>query len=864
MKKEKRNEPKRRESGATNVKTTTCDASGATRNRLISLIVAATVAFVFFFFLSRPFNETTPRWVLFLMPFAENFLDVVWFGVDLPKAPYGGERLAALALGTLEFLAALGLGRFLFALLNRYFKPFNANRSEAFFFSAGIGLTAISASFYLVAGTGKFATIFLTLLCVALGFASFRVRPATKTAETPPVPALRLPFKTRFDKALTTSQLLLLTLFSSFYVFAATQPIFEYDALEYHLQGAREIFETGAATFSSTNVYANMPLGSEIAYYWGFRLAELFAATPENVLRFGALAGKTVVCSFALLTALGLFAFCVRFLRDVRAGLFAALLFLSFPRTFDVYSNGLNDGVLGFALLSVFYLLALTFAKSKNAARSSSFPFLIKSRIGLSILIGVFVGFAVSIKYTGVVFVAAPTFVALLAALIAAKPAKRSDATTSATEQTNAPNETPIKNPAENFYCDNAADAPEISSRTSVETAPENSSRTFVKIIAPLLIFVATAALIGGYWYVRNFAATGNPVYPLAFNVFGDSTDAWNADVDARWRRAHSASDQSAAALADSISRPGWRDDLASPFSPFVPIAGIATLYAAFRLIRKRRENAEKFALPLAVVATIFVFWLGWHFATHRLTRFLVPISPLSALLLGAVSSRNLTRKDADDANANPFNVNILAQTTILVVLAFGLCWSGLEIDLRGQGRLAPLRALERDAARFPRAAIYFNDRPELFDAPTQTERSEQVAPTEKRALLLVGEAKAFAYRVPVRYSTCWNDSPLIPLLDGAVKRNASGKIVAVVDAAKIRDNFRRAKIAFVLVDFAELARFRSPGNYGFNDAEIDENLFRLLENADVLERFSPPELQPKSDGANATNRETTKTYLVN
>ena len=153
---------------------------------------------------------------------------------------------------------------------------------------------------------------------------------------------------------------------------------------------------------------------------------------------------------------------------------------------------------------------------------------------------------------------------------------------------------------------------------------------------------------------------------------------------------------------------------------------------------------------------------------------------------------------------------------------------------------MAPLRALERDTLRFPQAAVYFNERPELFESSDDSD--------ERQKLLLVGEAKAFDYRVPILYSTCWNESPLIPLLEGSVERNAEGQIVRISNAAQIVANFKSARVAYVLVDFSELERFRSPGNYGFNDDEITADLFELLVEADALTPFTPKELQNVGD----------------
>ena len=93
-------------------------------------------------------------------------------------------------------------------------------------------------------------------------------------------------------------------------------------------------------------------------------------------------------------------------------------------------------------------------------------------------------------------------------------------------------------------------------------------------------------------------------------------------------------------------------------------------------------------------------------------------------------------------------------------------------------------------------------------------------------------------YRVPVLYSTCWNDSPLALSLEDAVSRDSSGRVSSIVKPEIIRENLKNMRIGFVLVDFSELARFRSKGNYGYNNPEIDSTLFQLLVDARILEPF--------------------------
>ncbi|MBP5620831.1 MAG: hypothetical protein J6X44_02320, partial [Thermoguttaceae bacterium] len=271
-----------------------------------------------------------------------------------------------------------------------------------------------------------------------------------------------------------------------------------------------------------------------------------------------------------------------------------------------------------------------------------------------------------------------------------------------------------------------------------------------------------------------------------------------------------------------------WRDHAASPFFIFFGVFGLSVFCVDFKKIfSKNGSGTEKFLTSVCVL--FLLYWILWFFMTHRLARFLLPAVPLVAIVVGSFVARALT------SSSRIVKLSVFA--TVLICLLY----SGLTIDLYGQGRMAPLRALERDPLRFTNESIYFNERPELFK-PKLGSSSDSSSPQKK--LLLIGEAKAFMYRVPILYSTCWNDSPLLPLFGDAVKRNDKGEIVDVTNAPKVLDNLRQAGIEFILVDFSELARFRSPGNYGFNNSEIDDNLFRLLVNANIIVPYRVPELK--------------------
>ena len=222
------------------------------------------------------------------------------------------------------------------------------------------------------------------------------------------------------------------------------------------------------------------------------------------------------------------------------------------------------------------------------------------------------------------------------------------------------------------------------------------------------------------------------------------------------------------------------------------------------------------------------LFGIAWFLLTHRLTRFLLPVAPLAAVLLGVGVSMILKTQ------------SLVLKLCVLATTLLSLFYSGILIDILGQGRLAPLRSLENDPSRYPAVALYFNNHPELLSSTNSGE-------SEKRKLLLVGDAKACAYRVDVLYSTCWNNSPLIRMISKGVIRDANGKITEVTNPSNIKTALNEAKVAYISVDFNELARFRGKGNYGFNNPEISPELFFMLIQAGIIELFTPEGLDEDS-----------------
>lgn len=792
----------------------------------LSIGVGVIVAVCLLIFFAAPlFNSTTPRWTLLFAPtFNPNFVRDVWFGIDLPQAQVTGERFLAFGIGCLLIVSAYFLGRFFMLPVTR---AVALTRAEKLFFSTGLGLiissTILCVMGILGHGNSQLAPSVLVVLCAGLiyAFFSFFSEKAKQARNNNPgkspdkSASESKERKTRsFDRCVSIFQTVLFVFFISFYAFSATQPIFEYDAVEYHVQSAREIFETGTISFFPNNVYANMPLGSEMFYLAGFNIMRDFGCDPENVLRLGSLVGKVVLTSFALLTALGIGVFCVRFLRSAAIGVWSAIVFLSFPGVFNVFNCGLNDSLLSFALLGALYVVLLVARQSLDADSPIQFINLLY----LAALLGAFIGFAASIKYTGVVFVCIPAAIGFAAALW--KPCFFSRFFDVYLPDNQEANEI-----IQSSNCDGQ--------QSLLHAANSVGPYRFVLL---LTLLIATSLLIGGGWYLRNATATGNPVYPLAFHVFGDKTGQWTESINQRWEKAHSSSEFGAEAFGKSIASSLWKDEEASPFYLIAGVLGLlfACVQLGARALAKSKRPTSSLTerylwLSLALMAA---YWLGWYFLTHRLARFLLPMTPLTALTLGIFITWSLRY------------FSMFGRILVLAAVFLSTGYSGLLIDMQSLGRMAPLRSLEKDPMRFTAESVFFNEHSELLTDPARAESNTE-QPLKK--LLLVGEAKAFMYRVPVLYSTCWNDSPLALSLEGAVSRDPSGSVASIVNSEIIRENLKKMGVGFILVDFSELARFRSKGNYGYNNPEIDSTLFQLLADARILEPFHSGEL-PQRD----------------
>lgn len=718
------------------------------------LLFASAIAFVYFLAVPLPLlssgNGLFRRGLLLLLPLTDPSLFFHQIFGDSVML-FDTDRFMIIGVGLTLLAAVLGSGRFMLLAIRRLlgsnedFDIFTPR--EELFFAFLIGLASLSAYLF---WAGLFGWInrytALPILLFALSEIVLWIKNISEILIKNPLKDFHFPPKRLTGAGIFAALLFVL---AGVYLLAGTIPPFEYDMLEYHAQGAREIFESGGIQFSQHNVYLNMPLGSEMFYLAGILLMPSTDVCEPDSLCLGVTAGKFFLAFVPLFCAMGASLFIERLVNPHSRGRLipysAAISVLAIPEIFQVSANGLNDIVLGLAVLGTLYASYL--ALNKNISLRRHFFFLLLS--------GLFTGFAAACKYTAIPFLVLPIVIAVF--LI-------------------------------------------------------SFLRFGRLVLVSLFTFVSAAMMTGGGWYLKNLLLTGNPFYPLAYSFFGDRTGIWNAAKNARWISAHF---PRSFHMIDFLSDVGHllTDNFSSVLFPLLLI--FLTLF--FIRLFRRKENRSVVFLTFYL---LFFFFLWW-FTTHRLLRFLVPVFPIAAVVTTYFWLRGYMA-----AGSRPLRAGFLSLWIISAIYA-------LSINLISTpGILVPIKSLVSDPARYGAAAF-------LSGSPMYGKGSEST-------LLLVGEARAFAFRFsPILYNTCWDNSPLSELLQ---KNDNSDSAWTWTDddVRKIKENFRTRRIQAILVDYNEIQRFLSDGNYGLTDSRYaDPMLFESLATSGVLETIPLPEELP-------------------
>lgn len=451
---------------------------------------------------------------------------------------------------------------------------------------------------------------------------------------------------------------------------------------------------------------------------------------------WGALVGKCVLFACAPLTALTLYAAGRRYFSH-EAGLLAALVFLSTPWIDRITIIAYVEGPLTFFLAAS--LLAALIAVERFRANLPAMRDVL--------LVGLLAGTGMACKYTGLLQVVAPMGLAIVGGAWLA-----------------------------------------------LGGTPNRSS----SVIKALIAFSLGVAITIGPWLVKNLSETGNPVYPLAYNLFGGR--GWSPELNARFVPAHSPHTFGPAALGQNVLDVIADNDWSSPL-----LFGLAPLTL---LVRRKRELLLGLWL---LVGYLFFAWWGF---THRIDRFWVPIIPVVALLAGigaTWTSATAWRGIAGIVVALMlwFNLALIAGDGTF----FGTSMEAWEIS----GYNAWLSDLNqsRESAAYP----YFSF------------MNRQLPKGAK--VLDVGDGQVFNAQFPVVYNTVFNDSIVKNWL-AAPAPGVKDADLPLKPAKEILKKLHDEGITHIYVCWEWIRRYREPGNYGYTEF-ANPALFERLMKEGVL-----------------------------
>lgn len=540
---------------------------------------------------------------------------------------------------------------------------------------------------------------------------------------------------------------------------------FGYDVTSYHLQLPREWMTLGNMAGLEHNVYSFLPSLIEGGYLLigvlsgsvaaGIYTCQLFHVTLA--LLAAAAIGKTVAAR-----------------TTTSAGMGAAALFLAVPWVTVTGSMAYNEmGVMAFGAAA----LLIAFSGAGATRRGA-------------IAIGFLVGAATLSKLTAGVMVAVPGGFILLFGL------NRNSFTHSPPS--------PAREGGVNAAPANDHDVEDDRAQ------PRPSGRGYGgKACLQRAGIAALAGLLTlSPYLVRNYNATGNPVFPFAADTLG--AGHWDETLVHRWDTAHGLSPKEEGKL-DALGRQwlfntgyGAVGGQTTPremqnMARFDKEGGVPTLWIAVAiagvllLIHKDTRRP-----PGALLLMLGVQVLFWMFATHMQSRFLLPTLLPACLIAGLGYDRLRTITKSRAPTAAP----LIGSAVILTLAVTGY------VTMASQTRTVP-DPLTGEPLQLP---IWSG-----IDAPIDNaDHPINRLPENSRTLLIADNSGLLYLHRPFVYATAFDEDQL-----GKMIRKAGG------DPKKINHALRSAGITHIWVHWSELDRLHS--TYGHDRDVTPETLEKLI-----------------------------------
>ena len=305
-------------------------------------------------------------------------------------------------------------------------------------------------------------------------------------------------------------------------------------------------------------------------------------------------------------------------------------------------------------------------------------------------------------------------------------------------------------------------------------------------LLRPAVAFGLGIALMIVPWLLKNLVETGNPVYPLAYGVFGSSE--WTPEMNARWKPAHAASEHDLLRIPEHILG-------AAVYNKWTSGLLFALAIPAVLLWRRNR------AIPQIMCLLVWGFATWWGF-THRIDRFWIPLIPLLSLAAGTtwlISASKIWKT---------FLLTVIAAVTLFNVRFCGTALVGFHVGL-----------MDLEVAR--QTTI----RPDI--------RLLNDTLSDDAKVLMVGEAEVFDATFPVAYNTVFDDCLFEEWTTLPEDKDRPVKERRMLPPAVIRQRLWDEGITHVLINWGAVLRYRM--TYGYTEY-VATSRFKQLMDDGVLE----------------------------
>lgn len=214
------------------------------------------------------------------------------------------------------------------------------------------------------------------------------------------------------------------------------------------------------------------------------------------------------------------------------------------------------------------------------------------------------------------------------------------------------------------------------------------SSERAGSIVGAVLAAVVFASVIASPWYLRNWAATGSPVFPFYMSIWQGAAAGWDVERSNLFQAMNSQYGGASERPENYVIAPLRVSLAAQPEDPnlYDGVLGAAFLIGLPLLIWvfwKGRTNAEIMTLGV-VSAIVYLFWL---FTSEQL-RYLLPIVPLLAIATAFAAEKV---EAASTRKAWLYSISAASILALLTSAAWFMQKAPLRVDLGGETRDAYL-----------------------------------------------------------------------------------------------------------------------------------------------------------------------------